>query len=353
MTTTTAPARPVRRLPLSAGLAVGPALIVVAVVLAFGIGPIEIAPDRVIRIVLHDVFGVGGAGEALETTVVMHLRMPRVLFGALVGAALAVSGAALQGLFHNPLADPGINGVSGGASAGAVSAIVLLPPISSALYGWLVPASAFAGGALATVLIYVLARPRASSGTARLLLVGVAVGAGFAALTGFLTYVADDDELESVVFWQMGSLGGIDWLKLALVAPPIIAGLIVLMAHHRALDLLALGERDARHLGLDVTRTRAIVIATAALLTGAAVSFAGTIGFIGLVVPHIVRFMFGPAHRAVVPMSAIVGALLIVVADTAARTIAPPSEVPIGLFTAALGAPFFLWLVMRSKEVRV
>jgi len=351
--TTAAPVRPVRRLPLVAGLTVGATVLLVAVVLAFGIGPIEIAPPRVIRVVLHEIFGVGDPGDALETTVVMNLRMPRVLFGALAGAALAVSGAALQGLFHNPLADPGIIGVSGGASAGAVAAIVLLPPISAAAYGWLVPASAFAGGALATILIYLLARPGVASGTARLLLVGVAIGAGFAALTGFLTYVADDDDLQSIVFWQMGSLGSIDWMKLGLVTPPIIVGLVVLTVKHRALDLLALGERDARHLGLDVVRTRAIVIATAALLTGAAVSFAGTIGFIGLVVPHIVRMMFGPAHRAVVPTSAIVGALLIVVADTAARTIAPPSEVPIGLFTAALGAPFFLWLVMRSKEVRV
>lgn len=351
--TTQAPVRPVRRLPLVAGATVGAISLIVVVVLAFGIGPIEIAPSRVIDVVRHELLGLGEPGTALETTVVMNLRMPRVLFGALAGAALAVSGAALQGLFHNPLADPGIIGVSGGASAGAVSAIVLLPPIGATVYGWLVPAGAFAGGALATVLIYLLARPGATSGTSRLLLVGVAVGAGFAALTGFLTYVADDDDLQSIVFWQMGSLGSIDWQKLALVAPPIILGLVVLIAKHRALDLLALGERDARHLGLDIVRTRATVIATSALLTGAAVSFAGTIGFIGLVVPHIVRMMFGPAHRAVVPMSALVGALLIVVADTAARTIAPPSEVPIGLFTAALGAPFFLWLVMRSKEVRV
>ncbi|WP_029150508.1 FecCD family ABC transporter permease [Microbacterium indicum] len=344
--------RSVRRFPVSVGAAVGLVVIVALVVLAIGIGPIRIEPGETVRVVLHEVFGVGEARASLETTVVMNLRMPRVLFGALAGAALAVSGAALQGLFHNPLADPGIIGVSGGASTGAVAAIVLLPSVGTVAFAWLVPASAFAGGALATVLIYLLARPSATSGTARLLLVGVAVGAAFAAITGFLTYIADDDELESVVFWQMGSLGGITWTKLALVAPPIALGIVVLLAMNRSLDLLALGERDARHLGLDIVRTRAVVIALAALLTGATVAFAGTIGFIGLVVPHIVRMAFGPAHRAVVPMSAIVGAILIVVADTASRTVAPPSEVPIGLFTAALGAPFFLWLVMRSKEVR-
>lgn len=332
---------------------VGLGLLLAAVIIAVGMGPIGISAGEVLRAIAHQVLGIGDAPAPLERTVVMDLRLPRVLFGVLAGAALAVSGAALQGLFHNPLADPGIIGVSGGASTGAVAAIVLLPPVTSAAYGWFVPAAAFLGGLFATTLIYLLARPGTGTGTSRLLLVGVAVGSGFSALTGFLTFVADDDELQSVVFWQMGSLGSITWMKLMVVTPAVLVGVAVLLRMHRALDLLALGERDARHLGLDVTRARAVIIAVTALLTGAAVSFAGTIGFIGLVVPHIVRTAFGPSHRGLLPMSAVVGALLIVVADTAARTVAPPAEVPIGLFTAALGAPFFLWLVLRSKEVRV
>lgn len=345
--------RKVSRMPPALGVPVGLALLLVAVVTAVGTGPIGISAGDVFRVVIHQTFGVGDAPAPLEKTVVMDLRLPRVLFGVLAGAALAVSGAALQGLFHNPLADPGIIGVSGGASTGAVAAIVLLPPITSAVYGWFVPVAAFAGGLFATTLIYLLARPGSGTGTSRLLLVGVAVGSGFSAVTGFLTFVADDDELQSVVFWQMGSLGSITWTKLLVVTPAVLAGIVVLLRMHRALDLLALGERDARHLGLDGTRARAVIIAVTALLTGAAVSFAGTIGFIGLVVPHIVRMAFGPSHRGLLPMSAVVGALLIVIADTAARTVAPPAEVPIGLFTAALGAPFFLWLVLRSKEVRV
>lgn len=340
-----------RRLPLSLALPVAIAALVVAMVLGIGLGPIELGPGTVLSVAAHEILGIGEGSPALETTVVMTLRMPRVLFGALSGAALAVSGAALQSLFRNPLADPGIIGVSAGASTGAVGAIVLLPPLATALTAWAVPAAAFAGGLFATGLIYVLARPSAGGGTSRLLLVGIAIGAGFAALTGFFTFAADDDELQSVVFWQMGSLGAITWLKLAIAAPAVLAGVALLVVLARRLDLLTLGERQAKHLGLDVERTRRIVIVTTALLTGASVAFAGTIGFIGLVVPHIVRLLCGPAHRRVLPLSAVVGALLIVVADTLSRIVAPPAEVPIGLFTALMGAPFFLMLVMRSRAV--
>lgn len=343
---------PRRRLSLTLGLAVGLVLLVLAVILSIGLGPIEIHPRTTLDVLRYWVLGTGLGADGLATTVVLDLRTPRVLFGALAGAALAVSGAALQSLFRNPLADPGIIGVSGGASTGAVGAIVLLPPLGATALTWLVPAAAFSGGLLATSLIYFLARPGRGTGTSRLLLVGIAVGAGFQAITGFLTFVAEDDELESVVFWQMGSLGSIDMLKVVLAGVPIIAGVALMIGLQRRLDMLTLGEREAQHLGLNVKAARALIISVTALLTGAAVAFAGTIGFIGLVVPHIVRMAFGPAHRAVLPMSAVVGALLIVIADTLARTVAPPAEVPIGLFTALLGAPFFLWLVMTTKESR-
>lgn len=235
---------------------------------------------------------------------------------------------------------------------GAVAAIVLLPSLSGIAVAWVVPAAAFLGGLLVTSVIYALARPRAGSGTARLLLVGIAIGSAAAAVTGFLTYAADDDELQTVVFWQMGSLGHLDWIKLAVAAPVIIGCCIVLTLLARHLDLLSLGDRQARHLGLDVARTRKIVIAMTALLTGTSVAFTGTIGFIGLVVPHLARLLCGPSHRRVLPVSAVLGALLIVFADTLSRTIAPPDEVPIGLFTAALGAPFFLIVVLRTKEAQ-
>ncbi|MFD6134957.1 FecCD family ABC transporter permease [Isoptericola sp. NPDC056618] len=336
----------VRRAPLVAGVVGGGVLLLVAVVLSIGIGPIGLAPRDVLAVVAHELLGAGDGGERLATTVVMDLRMPRVLFGALAGAALAASGAALQSLFNNPLADPGVIGVSGGASAGAVLAIVALPAAGST---WVVPAAAFAGGLLATALIYALARPGRGTGTSRLLLVGIAVGAACASVTGFCTFMADDDQLRDIVFWQMGSLASVDWTELAIGAVVVVAGVAVLVAMHQRLDMLTLGERQARHLGLDVTRARAVLVVVTALLTAVTVAFAGIIGFVGLVVPHIVRMAFGPAHRALIPMSALVGGLLIVLADTAARTVAPPSEVPIGLFTSALGAPFFLWLVLRER----
>ncbi|MFI2102668.1 FecCD family ABC transporter permease [Isoptericola sp. NPDC019693] len=336
----------VRRAPLVAGVVGGGVLLLAAVVLSIGIGPIGLAPRDVLAVVAHELFGAGDGGDRLATTVVMDLRMPRVLFGALAGAALAASGAALQSLFNNPLADPGVIGVSGGASAGAVLAIVALPAAGST---WAVPAAAFAGGLLATALIYALARPGRGTGTSRLLLVGIAVGAACASVTGFCTFMADDDQLRDIVFWQMGSLASVDWTELAIGAVVVVAGVAVLVAMHRRLDMLTLGERQARHLGLDVTRARAVLVVVTALLTAVTVAFAGIIGFVGLVVPHIVRMAFGPAHRALIPMSAMVGGLLIVLADTAARTVAPPSEVPIGLFTSALGAPFFLWLVLRER----
>ncbi|GAB4095261.1 iron ABC transporter permease [Brachybacterium horti] len=340
-----------RRIPPSLALPVGGAALLLAVVVGIGTGPIGLDPRTVLAVLGHELLGIGAGRGALETTVVMQLRLPRVLFGVLTGAALAVSGASLQSLFRNPLADPGIIGVSAGATTGAVAAIVLLPPLTTALLAWALPAAAMAGGFLATGLIYLLARPAAGGGTSRLLLVGIAIGSAFAAVTGFLTFAADDDELETVVFWQMGSLGSIDGLRLALATGPVLAGIVVLVLLSRRLDLLTLGERQARHLGLDVNATRRLVIVITAVLTGASVAFAGTIGFIGLVVPHIVRLLCGPGHRALLPVSAVLGALLIVVADTLARIVAPPAEVPIGLFTAAIGAPFFLLLVLRSRAV--
>jgi iron complex transport system permease protein len=343
----------VRRVSLSVGLPAVALALLVAIVLSVGVGPVEIAPRTTLGVVSHEILGIGEPGPQLESTVVMSLRLPRILFGALTGAALAVSGAVMQSLFRNPLADPGVIGVSGGASTGAVAAIVLLGSVGASAFAWLVPAAAFLGGLLAVALIYTLARPGRGHGTSRLLLVGIAVGAGFSAITGFLTFVADDEELQSVVFWQMGSLDDIDWVKLAVGAIVVVACTVGVCLMHRKLDALTLGERSAYYLGLDVVKVRRVLIVLTALLTSVTVAFAGTIGFVGLVVPHVVRLLTGPAHRGLLPLTALVGALLIVVADTIARSVAPPAEVPIGLLTSALGAPFFLFLVLRTRERRL
>ncbi|MNM74414.1 Hemin transport system permease protein HmuU [compost metagenome] len=323
------------------------AVLLGAVLLSFGTGPLKLPPAGVLQAIaakfgLADPHAVG----ARDMGVVWQLRIPRALLGALVGASLAMAGVALQGLFGNPLADPGIVGVSQGAALGAVAAIVLG---AGALGVWLIPLAAFAGGAAATTLIYLLARPGRGEGTATLLLVGIAIGAGCSAAVGFLTYIASESELQSLVFWQMGSLAQASWSDVAAAAPVFVIGLLALCRLATALDMLALGERQARHIGLDVARTRLLLVAFSALLVGAAVAFAGSVSFVGLVVPHLVRMLAGPGHRWLLPLSGVTGALLIVVADTAARTLDPPSEIPLGLFSAALGAPFFLWLVLRKR----
>ncbi|WP_200843787.1 iron ABC transporter permease [Pantoea sp. 18069] len=318
-----------------------------AIIFSFGIGPLKVAPGDVLRIVFAR-FGLADAEglSARDIAVVWNLRIPRALMGALVGAALALAGAGLQGLFGNPLADPGVVGVSQGAALGAVAAIVLG---ATALGDWTVPVAAFLGGIVSTTLIYLLARPGHGNGTVTLLLVGIAIGAACSAAIGFFTYRASSAQLQSLVFWQMGSLGSANWSDLGAALPVFLIGLAGMLTLATPLDMLALGERQAQHIGLDVKRTRALLVMFSALLVGAAVAFAGTIGFVGLVVPHIVRLLAGPGHRWLLPLSALTGATLIVIADTAARTLDPPSEIPLGLFSAAIGAPFFLWLVLRQR----
>ncbi|HIW92888.1 MAG TPA: iron ABC transporter permease [Candidatus Corynebacterium avicola] len=349
----------IRRAPLVISLVIGIAFLLVLMVVSVSIGPLQLKVGDVWQILLAGPNAdEGGGGSATDGTlnqrdvsVVWQLRVPRILMGVVVGAALAISGAALQSLFNNPLADPGIVGVTSGASAGAVAAIVLASGVSTSLATeWVVPIGAFIAGLLVTLLIYVLARPGRTTGTARMLLVGIAVGSACQALVGFFTYIADDSELQTLVFWQMGSFGSVNWEQLYAVLPIFVIGLMLVVRLSRTLDVLTLGERQAQHLGINVKRSRLVVIITTALLTASAVAFAGAISFVGLVVPHIIRFIVGPGHRALLPVSALAGAILIVASDAAARTLNPPSEIPIGLFTAAVGAPFFLFLILREKR---
>lgn len=347
--------RQIKRAPLAVTVVCASAALLALMVVSVSIGPLRIDLADVGRILLAGPNGWEEAGlNQRDASVVWQLRVPRILLGGIVGASLAISGAALQSLFTNPLADPGIVGVTSGASAGAVAAIVLAgsagASVTGALGAWLVPLGAFASGLAVTLLIYVLARPGRTSGTSRMLLVGIAVGSACQAVVGFFTYIADDAALQTLVFWQMGSLGKVNWAQLITVAPVFVIGLILVLSLAKTLDVLTLGERQAQHLGLIVKRSRLLVIIMTALLTASAVAFAGSIGFVGLVVPHIMRFLVGPGHRALLPISALAGAVLVVAADAAARTLNPPSEIPIGLFTAAVGAPFFLFLILREKR---
>jgi iron complex transport system permease protein len=310
-------------------------------------------------VVLLDAIGLpspDGAALSLRDRIVIHdIRLPRVALGMLVGAGLAVSGAVMQGLFRNPLADPGIVGVSAGAGLGAVAVIVLggtlLAPLTAALGIYALPLAAFGGGLLTTFLLYRVATRRGQTSIATMLLAGIALGALAMALTGLLVFMADDRQLRDLTFWSLGSLAGATWAKVLAVGPIIGAALATTPFLARGLNALALGEATATHLGFDLGRFKPAVIVTVAAATGAAVAASGGIGFVGIVVPHLLRLAIGPDNRYLLPGSALLGAALLVLADAVSRMIVAPAELPIGIITAIVGGPFFLWVLLRRRGV--
>lgn len=285
--------------------------------------------------------------------IIMEVRLPRIVMGMLIGAGLAVSGAVMQGLFRNPLADPALVGVAAGASLGAVSMIVLgttvLAPVTAILGVYALPLAAFFGGLCSTFLLYRVATRRGRTSVATMLLAGIALGAMAGAATGGLIYLADDRQLRDLTFWSLGSLAGSTWAKIGAAGPIIAIILIVSPLLARGLNALALGEAVAGHLGIQVQRIKNIAIVTVAAATGATVAVAGGIGFIGIVVPHMLRLSIGPDHRYLLPASALLGATLLLLADAVSRTIVAPAELPIGIITALFGAPFFLWILLRQR----
>lgn len=296
------------------------------------------------------------AGEGLDRraqVILWDIRLPRLALGLMVGAALAVSGALMQGLFRNPLADPGIVGVGAGAGLGAVLAIVLgglLPAGVAAFVGaHLVPLAAFLGGWVATLLLYRVATRGGRTSVATMLLAGIALGALAGALTGILVYLADDRQLRDLTFWGMGSLAGASWPRIGASLPLILPVLVLSPLLARGLNALALGEAQAAHLGIAVERVKRFAILGVAAAAGAAVAVAGGIGFVGIVVPHLLRLLGGPDHRHILPQAALLGGGLLVGADMIARSLVAPAELPIGIVTACLGAPVFLWILLRRK----
>lgn len=286
-----------------------------------------------------------------DRVVLLDIRLPRLALGMAVGAALAVSGVLLQGLFRNPLADPGIVGVSAGSGLGAVTAIVLgglLPAtLATSIGPALVPLAAGLGGWGTTLLLYRVATSGRQTDVALMLLAGIALAALAGAATGVLTYLADDRQLRDLTFWSMGSLAGATWSKLATALPLMALALVGAPRLARGLNALALGEAQAAHMGTDVQRLKRLTILLAAAATGAAVAVSGGIGFIGIVVPHILRQAQGPDHRQLIPNAALLGAALLVLADLVARIIVSPAELPIGILTALIGAPVFLWMLLQ------
>lgn len=288
---------------------------------------------------------------ALQDRVILEsVRIPRTLLGLLAGAGLAVSGAMMQGLFRNPLADPGIVGVTSGAALAAVIAIVLggsvLSPVAALLGPWFLPLFAFVGGLINTLLLYAIATEKGETSTTMLVLAGIAIGALTGAATGLLVFWADDRALRDITFWSLGSLGGATYSKILSVLPFIAVVLALVPFLARGLDALILGDAAAFHMGVPVQRLKRIAILAVAAACGATVAAVGSIGFVGIVVPHLLRLVMGPSHRYLLPGSALGGAALLVAADSVARTIVSPAELPIGIVTALIGTPVFLFLLL-------
>jgi iron complex transport system permease protein len=343
------PALRERRIFLMAALA---ALLVLVSVLALGLGATGVSLSRVFSIIVDALSGHATAAGG-DTLIVLQVRLPRLLLGLLIGAALASSGALMQGLFRNPLADPGLVGVSAGAALAAAATITLGDKLLAPLIGPLpfsaLPVGAFAGGLLTTFGLYLVATRSGRTSMATMLLAGVAFGALAGAIMGLFSYLSDDRQLRDLSFWSLGSLNGTTWMKVMAVTPFVLPTLLAMPFLARGLNALSLGEAEAFHLGVPVQRVKALAILLVAIAVGASVAAAGMIGFVGIVVPHVLRLMAGADHKMLLPASSLLGAALLVAADTVARTIAAPAELPIGILTAAIGAPFFLWLLLRRQ----
>ncbi|AIA07957.1 iron ABC transporter permease [Streptomyces noursei] len=310
-------------------------------------GAYAIPADEVLSSLQHHL-GLGGNPlDRVAESVLWHVRLPRIVLALLVGASLGCAGALMQGVFRNPLAEPGVIGISSGAAVGAVACLALGLDF---LGTWTVSACAFAAGLATVTVVYAMSRADGRTEVVTLILTGIAANAFAGALIGTFLAFADTAAVNQITFWQLGSLAQATWPKVLAVLPCAALGLALAPRYARRLDLLALGEGPARHLGVDVERMRLALILVIALLTAAAVAVSGVIGFIGLVVPHLLRMAAGPGHRFLVPGSALGGAVVLLGADLAARTAAAPAELPLGVLTALAGSPFFFWLLRRARR---
>ncbi|MBO6519749.1 MAG: iron ABC transporter permease [Rhodospirillales bacterium] len=321
-------------------------LIVVALA-ELAIGPVNLSLQEIIA-------GISLSADSQGSIIVSYIRAPRLALGLVVGTALALSGCALQGVLRNPLADPGLIGVSTGASVGALSAIVfkdvmlgMLPPES---HVYVLPIAAFAGAGVVTGFVFSVSRRGGATSIATLILAGVAVNAIALAMIGSLIYISDDQQLRDMTFWMMGSLGAANWTLVTVSFAIVAVAAFFLFRMGRELDLFQLGERAAYHSGLDTERTKRKVAVLCALAVGGVTAAAGPIGFIGLMAPHMARLIVGPRHALVLPAAALMGTILLLMADLGVRNAVPPAEPPIGLATSMIGGPFFLWLLLTRMK---
>lgn len=314
-----------------------------------GVGQMQISLPEILASIAHKVGLDWGTvpKHPFAESALWTIRFPRVIMAIIVGAALAAAGVLMQGVFGNPLAEPSVVGVSSGAAAFACISIAL----GLSIFGpWTTVISAFIGGLIATGLVYFTARHGGRTEVVTLVLTGVAINAIAGAVIALMTFLSDTSAREEIIFWQLGSLNGTMWNNVLSAGPITAIGIAIAFTTTRKLDLLSLGERPARHLGVNVELLRKEVIVIVAFLTSAAVAFAGIIGFVGLVVPHILRMALGPSHKLLLPASILGGALLLLIADTVARTLVPNADLPIGMLTALVGGPFFFWLIRRTRR---
>ena len=324
-------------------------VLVAGVITSLLTGPVEIPPDKVFR-ALWQIFD-GASSDDVGNEIVRNLRLPQVILAILVGAALAQSGAAMQGFFQNPMADPFIIGISSGAALGATLAVFLSLDIWVAGVN-AVAGFAFVGAVVVTFIVYVLSVRGGGVPVTTVLLTGIAVGSLAPAVTSFLMITGSHD-LHRILYWLMGSLTARRWDHVQMVWPQILAGVVLLQLFSRDLNLILQGEENAKYLGVDVERVKKILLLLSAMLAAAAVSVSGIIGFVGLIVPHVMRLLVGPDHRKLFPASLLGGAILLVWADVLARNLVAPAEVPIGIITSLLGCPFFLLLLSRRRATEL
>lgn len=326
-------------------------ILLISMTLAVSIGPVKVAFNDVWSVILAklNILDVKNLNIELNIqNIVLKLRLPRVLLGTIVGGGLALSGVSMQAFTKNPLADPYVLGISSGASAGAVLAV--LTNVLSIFGIFSIPVGAFIGALVSIILVYILARSKDGVLPIRLILVGVAVSALFSALTNYLIFNAKNETgIRNATFWMMGGLSGTKWIYLLVPGTVLLISLIIMLIYSNSLNAMLMGENTASVLGIDVKKVKNIIIMISALLTGSVVSVSGSIGFVGLIIPHIVRSLVGSNHQKVIPISVLIGAIFLVWADVLARVIVAPSDLPIGIITALFGAPFFIWLVKKNN----
>jgi iron complex transport system permease protein len=319
-------------------------LLLGAILVSLSLGAANVGPGQVLRVLMQGAT-YPGFPTGPEGLIILSVRLPRILLAGLVGAALAVAGCSFQALLRNPLADPYILGVSSGSALGAVSAI--LAGLSTASFG--MPLASFSGAIVTVMLVFHVGRVGRGLHTNTLLLAGVIISAFFSAIIMFLISVAQNEDLSKIVFWLMGDFSFANYRFILIILPYVLGGIGVLYSYARGFNLMVMGEETAIQLGIDVERLKKVAYVFASLITAAAVSVCGLIGFVGLIIPHAVRMLFGPDHRLLIPASALVGASFLICSDTIARTIAAPTELPVGAVTATFGAPFFIYLLKRRR----